>query len=116
MRDKSSQFLHAHCDEDRRFDHAATDRLILFGLPDEVSRRTCTALGREWRLSGCGRTARKTSLHGAFFRAAMMSARTLGSGTLMVIVVPGRNLLGDVRNLSRSASVQSPPAFRSAAE
>ena len=35
---------------------------------------------------------------------------------LMVLLVPGRNLLGAVRNLSRSASVQVPPAFRSAAE
>lgn len=55
--------------------------------------------------------------YGAFFRAAMMSARSLASEMPMrVFAVPGRNLLGEVRNLSRSASVQLPPAFRSAGE
>jgi len=46
-----------------------------------------------------------------------MSARSLASDIpTMVFEVLGKNLLGEVRNLSRSASVQWPPAFRSAGE
>ena len=51
------------------------------------------------------------------FKAAMISARSFASLTPRnVLLVPGRNLLGDSKNLSRSSSLQTPPAFFSAGE
>ncbi len=51
------------------------------------------------------------------FKAAMICARSFASLTPSnVLLVPGRNLLGDSKNLSRSASLQTPPAVFSASE
>ena len=51
------------------------------------------------------------------FSAAMIAARSRGSGMpLMLMAVPGRYLLGDVRNASSACSLHTPPAFASAGE
>ena len=76
----------------------------------------CRGVVRNQGLSGI-EVDRTAARHDPFFSAAMMSARSFTSLIpTIVFVVPGRNLAGAVRYLSRSASVQAPPAWRSAGE